>query len=88
LFNNRPANHEKIILAFVVFIPFYCMAQKSVVRELDMNLDGFKYPYKVAYLNLAVQQQTLRMAYMDLRPATPNGRNVMLLHGKNFNGSY
>jgi hypothetical protein len=38
---------RKIILTFVVFIPFYCMAQKSVVRELDMNLEGFKNPYKV-----------------------------------------
>ncbi|HEV2079448.1 MAG TPA: alpha/beta hydrolase [Allosphingosinicella sp.] len=30
----------------------------------------------------------LRMAYMDVRPADPNGHTVLLLHGKNFNGDY
>lgn len=79
---------KRIILAFFALIPFYGMAQKSAVKQLDMNLDGFEYPYKVAYLNLEVQGQTLRMAYMDVQPSTPNGKNVMLLHGKNFNGSY
>lgn len=88
IFSQGPLIMKTIILAFLIFGPLYCLAQKSAVRELDMNLDGFEYPYKVAYLNLTVQQQTLRMAYMDVQPATPNGKSVMLLHGKNFNGSY
>jgi len=28
------------------------------------------------------------MAYMDVAPAKPNGRTVVLLHGKNFSGAY
>lgn len=28
------------------------------------------------------------MAYMDVQPKTPNGKTVVLLHGKNFNGAY
>jgi pimeloyl-ACP methyl ester carboxylesterase len=28
------------------------------------------------------------MAYMDVHPANPNGKVVVLLHGKNFNGAY
>jgi pimeloyl-ACP methyl ester carboxylesterase len=28
------------------------------------------------------------MAYMDAKPANPNGRSVMLFHGKNFAGYY
>jgi pimeloyl-ACP methyl ester carboxylesterase len=28
------------------------------------------------------------MAYMDVQPAKPNGKSIVLLHGKNFNGAY
>lgn len=28
------------------------------------------------------------MAYMDVQPAYHNGKTVVLLHGKNFNGAY
>ena len=30
----------------------------------------------------------VRMAYMDMAPAQPNGRTVVLLHGRNFPSSY
>ena len=33
---------------------------------------------------LVSQGQRLAMAYMDVAPARPNGRTVVLLHGKNF----
>ena len=32
--------------------------------------------------------EPLRMAYMDVAPAQPNGRTVLLLHGRNFPSSY
>ena len=32
--------------------------------------------------------EQLRMAYMDVAPAQPNGRTVVLLHGRNFPSSY
>lgn len=48
------------------------------------ELEGFDYPYPVATFNFASQRQSLHMSYMDVAPATPNGRTVVLLHGKNF----
>ena len=48
------------------------------------QLEGFDYPYPVKYFQFASQKQTLRMAYMDVEPTAPNGRTVVLMHGKNF----
>jgi pimeloyl-ACP methyl ester carboxylesterase len=48
------------------------------------ELEGFAYPYPVAQFAFASQQQALHMAYMDVQPAHPNGRIIVLLHGKNF----
>jgi pimeloyl-ACP methyl ester carboxylesterase len=46
------------------------------------------YPYPVHFLDLEMQGQTLRMAYIDVAPTgTANGQTIVLLHGKNF-GSY
>lgn len=50
--------------------------------------DSVRYPYPVHYLNLSIQQQHCRMAYMDVKPDKANGRAIVLLHGKNFNGAY
>ncbi|MET0391960.1 MAG: alpha/beta hydrolase [Chitinophagaceae bacterium] len=47
------------------------------------------YPYPVQKITLPVQDTLLRMAYMDARPLDGvNGKTVVLLHGKNFNGYY
>lgn len=54
----------------------------------DPELINYDYPFPVAFHELRSQQQTLRMAYLDVRPATPNGRTVLLLHGKNFGAFY
>ncbi len=48
------------------------------------NLEGFSYPFPVSYFSFESQRLSLHMAYMDVRPATPNGRTVVLFHGKNF----
>lgn len=60
----------------------------SKTKWLDIMLNNYQYPYPVKYITLHVQQQELKMAYMDVQPANYNGKNVMLLHGKNFNGAY
>ncbi|MCE7056409.1 alpha/beta hydrolase [Algoriphagus sp. AGSA1] len=64
------------------------IAQQSELKSLDLNLSNYDYPYEVQFLNLHVQNQELKMGYMDVKPEKPNGENVMLLHGKNFNGAY
>ncbi len=48
------------------------------------ELQGFQYPWPVSTFRFESQGDALEMAYMDVRPATPNGRTVVLLHGKNF----
>ena len=45
--------------------------------------------YPPRYFALQVENQPLRMAYRDVAPTgAPNGRTVVLLHGKNFSGFY
>ncbi len=55
--------------------------------QADAMLKGFEYPYEVKRMTLQSQRQTLSMAYMDVKPETPNGRSIVLLHGKNFCGA-
>jgi pimeloyl-ACP methyl ester carboxylesterase len=45
--------------------------------------------YPVHFLDLTVERQDLRLAYRDVAPTVaPNGKTVLLLHGKNFSGFY
>ncbi|MDE1935015.1 alpha/beta fold hydrolase [Bradyrhizobium sp.] len=53
-----------------------------------IGLEGFPYPYPVNLMPVVNDGEQLRMAYMDVAPAQPNGRVVMLLHGRNFPSSY
>lgn len=48
------------------------------------ELEGFAYPFPVERFPFTSQRQPLQMAYLDVRPAQPNGRTAVLLHGKNF----
>lgn len=79
---------KNLIVTLLIVIPFFGFAQKSVVKELDVDLENFEYPFEVSFIDLSLQQQKLKMAYMDIHPENYNGKNIVLLHGKNFNGSY
>lgn len=57
-------------------------------RPLGIAMETWPYPYPVQFLSLTLEGQTVRMAYMDVKPAKANGRTVLLLHGKNFWGAY
>jgi pimeloyl-ACP methyl ester carboxylesterase len=48
------------------------------------ELQGFTYPAPVERFDFTSQGVALHMAYMDVKPAHPNGRTAVLLHGKNF----
>jgi len=64
-------------------------AADNAPREpYGIGLEGFAYPYPVNLLPLVNDGEQLRMAYMDVAPAQPNGRTVVLLHGRNFPSSY
>jgi pimeloyl-ACP methyl ester carboxylesterase len=49
---------------------------------------SIEYPYPVQYFSLTLDGQPVLMAYMDVKPAKPNGESIILFHGKNFNGFY
>ncbi|MBC7833090.1 MAG: alpha/beta hydrolase [Hyphomicrobium sp.] len=53
----------------------------------DAYLADFKYPFPVARYEFTSQGHALWMSYMDIAAARPNGRTVVLLHGKNFCGA-
>jgi pimeloyl-ACP methyl ester carboxylesterase len=56
-------------------------------RSYGPRLEGFDYPFPVREFRTVAQGQSIEMAYMELSPERPNGRTVVLLHGKNFCGA-
>ena len=80
---------KKLVSALILsLIGINSPAQQGALKKLDINLENYEYPYPVKTLKVFNQQQQLEMAYMDVMPQSYNGKNVMLLHGKNFNGAY
>jgi pimeloyl-ACP methyl ester carboxylesterase len=69
-----------ILLLAAAFAP----ATWAETPSYGPELQGFEYPYPVEHFNFSSQRQTLQMAYMDVRPEQPNGRTIVLLHGKNY----
>src|SRR5688500_15307791 len=68
------------LLAFAA-IPRVCAAD-------DLRLESFAYPFPVQTFRFASQQESLEMAYVDLKPERAAAGVVVLLHGKNFSGAY
>jgi pimeloyl-ACP methyl ester carboxylesterase len=82
-------NSAGIIPVLAVLVGGPAGAQEATrPRPYDARLSGYAYPFDVHTLPVTAQQQTLEMAYMDVRPAQANGRTALLLHGKNFSGAY
>ncbi|MCF0041083.1 alpha/beta fold hydrolase [Dyadobacter fanqingshengii] len=81
---------KNLLLAFLLSISLVpkLHAQKDSLRNLDINLENYDYPFPVSYLEFESQGEKLIMAYMDVKPAKANGKSIILLHGKNFNGAY
>jgi pimeloyl-ACP methyl ester carboxylesterase len=79
-----------ISAAALLILPFVSAnAAEPAPREpYGIGLEGFPYPYPVSMLPLVNDGEQVRMAYMDVAPAQPNGRVVVLLHGRNFPSSY
>lgn len=70
-------------------MPVAARAAEDDITPLGIGLESFPYPYPVFFLDLTRDGERQRLAYMDV-PAggQPNGRTVMLLHGRNFPSSY
>ena len=71
------------VLALLLFMTAPVLAQESG-PAYGPRLEGFDYPHPVQIYRFTSQRMPMEMAYMDVRPATANGRTVVLLHGKNF----
>lgn len=65
-----------------------CAHTPSTSRRFDPELTGYPYPREVSFFEFESQNQRLRMAYEVAKPEKPNGRTVLLLHGKNFSAAY
>ncbi|MGV3460748.1 MAG: alpha/beta fold hydrolase [Flavobacterium sp.] len=77
---------KKYIVLLFLAAGIFAFAQKQEATGLMM--ENITYPFPVKYIDLKIQGQDVKMAYMDLHPAKPNGQTVVLLHGKNFSGMY
>ncbi len=71
------------LLSFLMTLP-----ARGDVKPLDPELTGYPYPHEVKFFPQTIQNQSLKMAYMDIPATKPNGKTVVLLHGKNFSGNY
>ena len=60
----------------------------SNAEPLGAAMEGWAYPYPVQTLQFEQDGRLMRMAYMDVKPAQPNGKAVVLFHGKNFGADY
>ncbi|MCF8714854.1 alpha/beta hydrolase [Joostella atrarenae] len=79
----------KNVFVAIFFLNFFAVsAQENELKWLDLMLTNYDYPYEVHYKDIKSQEQDLKMAYMDVKPANYNGKNIVLFHGKNFNGAY
>ena len=67
--------------------PPVAVQQSAVQPDFGMTLERFTYPWPVQTLEVDIVGLPARMAFMDIAPARPNGRAVVLLHGKNFCGA-
>ncbi len=77
-----------LIILTLLFTSQLTLAQTDNLQWLDIELANYQYPYPVSTLELKIQEQDLKMAYMDIKPENYNGKNIVLFHGKNFNGAY
>jgi pimeloyl-ACP methyl ester carboxylesterase len=75
------------LLGALSVLPF-TPANAAEREPYGIGLEGFAYPYPVSMLPLVNDGEQVRMAYMDIAAAQPNGRTVVLLHGRNFPSSY
>ncbi|WP_082671888.1 alpha/beta fold hydrolase [Chryseobacterium sp. JAH] len=75
-------------VAVVMLFSLASVSGFSQIKPLDATLSNYQYPFEVYFKDLNSQKQNLKMAYMDVKPQKLNGKTVMLLHGKNFNGAY
>ncbi len=81
---------RKIYYILIILLSCSTIYAQDGRSVLDINLSNYTYPFPVDSIDLTPnQQQDLKMFYMDVKPSSnSNGKTIVLLHGKNFNGAY
>lgn len=77
-----------LVIASLLMVAAPAPATSQPYPAYGARLAEYDYPHPVSTFSVETQGQTLEMAYMDVLPSNPNGRTVLLLHGKNFSGAY
>lgn len=78
---------KSISLALLLLFNVNALVYGATDVAYDKELSQFPYPFPVHEFQLASQNQTLTMGYMDI--GARDAQNVVvLLHGKNFSGYY
>lgn len=77
-----------ILITILLFLSTSSLFGQDEQSELGINLEGYDYPYPAEYFTFDSQQQSMKMAFMYEEADTPNGKTLLLFHGKNFNGAY
>ena len=90
---------NRLVLALAIALLANCASQQlpppaaaaattpAPADAVDPEATNYTYPYPVKFFEVKSQNQALRMAYLDVAPAQPNGRSVVLLHGNNFSAA-
>jgi len=80
---------KKLVVFAILAIALTATAQEKITEPTGIMMENIKYPFAVKELKLKIQGEDVTMAYMDLHPQkNPNGKTVVLLHGKNFSAIY
>lgn len=70
-----------------MYVKYFFLACLVFIGSLK-NYVTVNYPYEVRYFSMTIENQPVKMAYMDESSAASNGKVIVLMHGKNFNGFY
>jgi len=77
-------NPKRLATMSAALLAIASLARAEPAPTYGPELEGFDYPYPVERFTFESQRRTLSMAFMDVVPEKPNGKTVVLLHGKNF----
>ena len=80
-----------LILCGSFFSPVaFAQIKRDINPSYDAELSSYVYPFPVHYKAFQLEDQNLKMAFMDVPPSGNNTQQptILLLHGKNFFGAY
>lgn len=72
----------------LLLLTVFCAVPAGFGATAGIRLEGYQYPFPEKTFALQSQRQSLEMVYMDVAPEAAARGTVLLLHGKNFSGSY